>query len=89
MLIEETEKIFINGGTIKNGDIIVKIADKHNINIPIRTRGWIYDCLAECTITENGGASYRYWKKKKGSTGSQKVYDILFDIRKAIENKVS
>ncbi len=89
LLIEETEKIFINGGTIKGGDIIVKLADKYNINIPIRTRGWIYDCLAECTITENGGASYRYWKKKKGSTGSQKVYDILFDIRKAIENKVS
>ena len=89
LLIEKTEKIFINGGTIKGGDIIVKLADKYNINIPIRTKGWIYDCLAECTITENGGASYRYWKKKKGTKGSQKVYDILFDIRKAIQNKVT
>jgi hypothetical protein len=85
LLIEETEKTFINGGTIKGGDIIVKLADKHNINIPIRTKGWILNSLAESTITVGDYVSYnyRYWKTK-GATGSQKVYDILGDIRKAI-----
>ena len=86
LLIEETEKTFVNGGTIKGGDVIVKLADKHNITIPIRTRGWILNSLAESTITVNNyvSYSYRYWKRKKGSTGSQKVYDVLSDIRKAI-----
>lgn len=83
-LIKATEKTFISGGTIKNGEIIVKLADKYGVNIPIRTRGWILNTLSECTISDSGGVSYRYWKKKNG-TGSQKVYDILFEIRKAIQ----
>jgi hypothetical protein len=85
LLIEEAENIFINGGTIKGGDIIVKLADKYNINIPIRTRGWILNSLAESTITVGDyvSYSYRYWKSK-GATGSQKVYDILGDIHNTL-----
>ncbi len=89
LLIEETEKTFINGGTIKDGDIIVKLADKYGVDIPIRTRGWILNNLAEATIAEDGNVSYRYWKRSKNATGSQKVYDVLFDIRSAIQNKIS
>jgi len=87
--ITETEDIIINGGTIKNGSLICKVADKYNINIPIRTRGWILNALAECTLTADGGISYRYYKKNKNATGSQKVYDVLFDIKKAIQAKVA
>lgn len=86
LLIEETEKTFINGGTIQGGEIIVKLADKYNINIPIRTRGWILNNLSETTITEDGGISYRYWRRSKNATGSQKVYDVLFGIRTAIKS---
>ena len=87
LLIEETEKTFINGGTIKDGDIIVKLADKYNVNIPLRTKGWILNNLAEATITESGSVNYRYWKRTKNATGSQKVYDVLFDIRLAIKKE--
>lgn len=83
--IEEAENILVNGGTIKSGELIVKIADKYGIKIPIRTRGWILNSLAECTISENGGVSYRYWKTKN-ATGSQKVYDVIFNIIKAIKD---
>jgi len=85
LLMEETEQILINGGTIKGGEIIVKLADKHNINIPIRTRGWILNNLAEATITDSGSVSYRYFRRTKNATGSQKVYDVLFGIRTAIK----
>lgn len=88
-LIEETEKLFINGGTIKGGDIIIKLADKYNVDIPLRTKGWILNTLTEATITESGGVNYRYWKKSKNATGSQKVFDVLFDIRSAINNKIT
>ena len=86
LLMEETEQILINGGTIKGGEIIVKLADKYNINIPIRTRGWILNNLSETTITEDGGISYRYWRRSKNATGSQKVYDVLFGIRNLLKS---
>jgi len=82
LLIKETENIFINGGTIKDGSVIVKIADKYNVDIPLRTRGWILNNFAESTI-ENNSISCRYWKTKNG-TGSTRIYDILHSIRKAI-----
>ena len=85
LLIEETESIFVNGGTIKGGEIIVKLADKYNINIPLRTKGWILNSLAESTITDDGGVNYRYWKRKNGK-GSQTVYSILYNIRSAINH---
>lgn len=85
LLMEETEQILINGGTVKGGEIIVKIADKYNINIPLRTRGWILNNLAETTITDDGSVSYRYFKRSKNATGSQKVYDVLFDIRRVLK----
>jgi len=86
LLMEETEQTLINGGTIKGGDIVVKLADKYNINIPIRTRGWILNNLAEATITECGSVSYRYFKRSKNAIGSKKVYDVLFGIRTAIKS---
>lgn len=78
--IKEAEKAFVNGGTITDSKLIVKIADKYEVNIPIRTRGWMLNRLTECTISDNGGMCYRYWKSKTGK-GSQKVYDVLFGIR--------
>lgn len=87
LLMEESEQTLINGGTIKGGEIIVKLADKYNINIPLRTRGWILNNLVETTITEGGSVSYRYWRRTKNATGSQKVYDVLFDIRSAIKKE--
>jgi hypothetical protein len=87
LLMEETEQILINGGTVKGGEIIVKIADKYNINIPLRTRGWILNNLAETTITDGGSVSYRYFKRSKNATGSQKVYDVLFDIRRVLKKE--
>jgi hypothetical protein len=86
LLMEETEQILINGGTVKGGEIIVKIADKYNINIPLRTRGWILNNLAETTITDGGSVSYKYFKRSKNATGSQKVYDVLFDIRRVLKS---
>lgn len=86
--LKEVENAFINGGTIKDGKLIVEIADRYKINIPIRTRGWILNSLSECTMTEDGSMSYRYWKTK-GAKGSQTVYKILFDIRKALQTLTS
>lgn len=76
--------MFVNGGTISDAKLIVKIADKLGVIIPIRTRGWILNSLVECTISDRGGLSYRYWKSKTGK-GSQKVCDVIFGIRRALQ----
>ena len=89
LLIEETEKTFANGGTIKDTNIIIKLADKYNVEIPLRTKGWILNNLSEVTITESGSVSYRYWRRSKAATGSQKVYEVLFNIREAIKGKIT
>lgn len=77
----EAEAIFKNGGTIKDCALIVELADKHGIKIPIRTRGWMLDTLYNVTIGE--GVSCRYLKKK-GGKGSQSVWDVLNGLREAI-----
>lgn len=84
--ISKAESIMINGGKIDNGEIIVKLADKHNVKIPIRTRGWILNNLAYCNISDAGSISYSYYKRTKNATGSQTVYSVLSDIRKTIKD---
>jgi hypothetical protein len=81
LLVDEAEQIFISGGKIDGGDMIIKLADRHGVVIPIKTRGWILNSLAETTIIDN--FSYRYYKRKSGR-GSQKVFEIYKEIRKAI-----
>lgn len=84
LAIKEAEEVFANGGKIDNGEIIIKLANKHNINIPLRTKGWIMDCLANITITPDGIMNYQYYKKK-GASGSQTIWSVLHSIRSAIK----
>lgn len=86
LLTEEVKNVFINGGTIKNSDIIVKLADDYKIDIPLRTRGWILNELIEVNITDGSSIDYRYWKRSKNAKGSQKVFEVLRDIQKAIKS---
>lgn len=80
--IMEAERVLKNGGKITGGEMIVKIADKHGIIIPIRTRGWILKSLAEFNV-DGSSMSYRYWKTKNGH-GSDKVYEVVGAIRRAL-----
>lgn len=79
--LDEAEAIFRNGGTIKDCALIVELADKHGIKIPIRTRGWMLNMLYDVTIDE--GVSCRYLKKN-GGKGSQSIWDVLNGLRDAI-----
>lgn len=80
--IMEAEEILKNGGKITSGEMLVKIADKHGITIPIRTRGWILKSLAEFNV-DGSSMSYRYWKTKNGR-GSDKVYEVVGAIRRSL-----
>ena len=84
-LLEEAENIFINGGIIKDGKTIIKLANKYNVTIPLRTKGWILNSLAELEIEVDKiiSYSYKYWKNKN-ATGSQRIFDVLRNIRSDI-----
>lgn len=84
--LEEVENVFTRGGLIKDGALLAEIADRHGVKIPLRTRGWILDSFAQCSITIVEGAprySVRYYKRNSG-TGSTKIYGIIDQIRNAI-----
>lgn len=83
--VADAESTFINGGKIDSGDMIVKLADKYEINIPLRTRGWILKTFAECTFENGDIKSVRYYKSKNGN-GSTKIYDVLRNIMAAIKS---
>lgn len=83
---EEVENVFRCGGLIKDGDLLAEIADRHGVKIPLRTRGWILNSFAQCSIAIINGAprySVRYYKRNNG-TGSTKIYGIIDQIRNAI-----
>lgn len=84
-LMQEAEKAFIDGGTVKDGETIMRLAEKYGVNVPIRTRGWILNSLAECTLTEGGNVSYKYWRKTKNAKGSQTAFDVLSKLQAAIK----
>ena len=60
------------------------LAEKHNIDIPIRTKGWFLNSLSECILTDSGNISYTYWRKTKNSKGSQTAFEILSKLKTAI-----
>lgn len=84
--LEEVENVFTRGGLIKDGALLVEIADAHGVKIPLRTRGWILNSFAQCSIVIINGAprySVHYYKRNSG-TGSTKTYDIIRQVRAAI-----
>lgn len=84
--LEEVENVFTRGGLISDGALLVEIADAHGVKIPLRTRGWILNSFAQCSIAIIDGAprySVRYYKRNSG-TGSTKIYEIIEQIRAAI-----
>ena len=85
-VLEEAENVFMRGGLIKDGALLVELADSHGVKIPLRTRGWILNSFAQCSIAIIDGAprySVRYYKRNSG-TGSTKIYDIIRQVRAAI-----
>lgn len=84
--VKKAEEIFERGGLIKDGALLVELADRHGVKIPLRTRGWILNSFAQCSITIIEGAprySVHYYKRNSG-TGSTKIYDIIRQVRAAI-----
>ena len=75
-----------NGGTVENTQSawFVEACDRYEVEIPLRTRGWMMNNLVLVGFTKGGGITYRYMRRSKNSKGSQKVWDILRELKDAI-----
>lgn len=83
--MEAAEAVFLKGGKLTDGRTITQLADKYGISIPLRTKGWILNSLAEATFSENGSISLRYFRRAgSNARGSNVIYSILFAIQRAI-----
>ena len=83
--IKMAEKAFVNGGTVGDSKVLIKLADKYSVDIPLRTRGWIVNSLIECIVSECGVIQYRF-RRKKGNRGSGRISEILIKLQTTIQN---
>ena len=71
----------------KEYDVITYLLDKYEIKVPIKTRGFIINSLADVTISDNGkGVRYSYFRKNN-SQGSSKLYDLMYELIRKIRNE--
>ncbi len=53
---------------------------KHNINVPMKTQGWINQALTEIYFDEEYGWSYKYYKSSADSTVFHKYLKQLVEV---------
>ena len=69
--------------TSNDNGVILDLMRKYGVKVPLRTQGWILDCLVSVTF-DGDSVNYTYFKRNKGR-GSQKVFDCLYDLVGAID----
>lgn len=85
--ISEVEAAIRKGGEkVSGGELLCALADKHNVTIPLKTRGWILHYFVSYELMADGSISVRYIAKNKQSKGSTKIYEIIRNIRDAVNN---
>ena len=87
------------GGTLKNKTILFYrnpyesheyhilnyLMQLYQIEVPIRTRGWINDKLISVSIGENGSIQVRYYKTRKKGLGSRKFFFCMAELICAVK----
>lgn len=84
--LEKAEQAIIDGGYIENKNIngkcvFLRLFDKYDIDIAIRTRGWIINKLTSVIQKENGGASLTFRRKTKTEKVSHSFVVAYFKLR--------
>ncbi len=81
------------GGTLKNEpislyksrydsstySIVNHIMRRYQVDVPLRTQGWINDKLISVTI-ENGKCEHLRYMRSKGAQCSQKIFDCMHEL---------
>lgn len=92
-MIDSAIRTIRGGGTLKNDPIIIyksrydsstyslvnHLMRRYQVNVPLRTQGWINDKLVSVTI-ENGKCEHLRYMRSKGAQCSQKIFDCMHEL---------
>lgn len=83
--IVDAESAIRQGGEKLMGcDLLCALADKYNVSIPIKTRGWILRYFVSYEAKPDSSVTVRYMAKNSHDKGSSKIYEIIDNIREAV-----
>lgn len=89
--IAEAEDCIRNNKLLKNDSLdnekhlVLYLMKKHNINVPLKTQGWINNKLASVTFAPDGVINIQYYSRGKGCKCSESVYKYLDLLKAAVD----
>jgi hypothetical protein len=93
--LTEAERKILNHETIYNEDIqettlLLMLFKKYNINVPLKTQGWINKALAKISYKESiGNYTYSYYSSSRNSTVFSEYLDQLVNAIKHAYNTIT
>jgi len=76
--ITAAEQEYMKGKKVSS-EMFLELCKRHNITVPIRTKGWIKECLSEISCNDDGRVQYRYSGNKSNSIAdiARRLYDTI------------
>ena len=79
ILENKSLKFFRDRYNSKSFSVVAYLMRKYEVNVPLRTQGWINDRLVSVTI-ENGRCEHLKYMKAKGGQCSQRFFDCMNEL---------
>ena len=79
ILENKTLKFFRDRYNSKSFSVVNYLMRKYEVNVPLRTQGWINDRLVSVTI-ENGRCEHLKYMRGKGGQCSQRFFDCMNEL---------
>ena len=101
-MVSDAIQIILNGGVLKNEkvrfyrtkyssstySIINYLMRQYQVDVPLRTRGWINDKLVNATI-KDGKCEYLQYLRAKGGRCSQKFFEYMNALIRAVTTQAA
>lgn len=71
-------KIYSADGLVKEQNVVLYIAEKYNVNIPLKLKGWINETLGRISI--KNGKCYGYYRLLNKGGHSKTIFDYINKI---------
>lgn len=88
VLENETVKFYRSRYDASAYSIVNYLMRLYQVNVPLRTQGWINDKLSNVTIRDGGCTSLQYFRSKNGRV-SQKFFECMDDLIRAVMKQAS
>ena len=97
--VDKAISILRNGGILNNDDVtfyndrydsntysvVNYLCRKYGIKLPLRTAGWVNDCLANLRIENDKCENLQYYQRKKTTKASEVIYGYINQLIAAVK----